>query len=583
MKASSKFIRLSLVAGWLVVMAVAFAPQEASAASCYTNKSGDWNDPLVWGGCGSGYPGQTTNDYVTIKNGHTVTLNISPGAIYFLEIESGATFSGSTNTLKISSNGGTPGILKNGTFNANTGTVMFDSSFGSTIAEVKGGPTFYKVDASIGVDFYDGASRARINDTFTINANGYVAEQGGDGRPIYGTGSTLKFNTSNTESAPYNSNEEWDAQGGTTVGTSPGVPQNVELASSTWLSLNTNTWTRPMGGNLTIGSGSGLILQTDSNTALTVQGSVANSGTIRQARNAFNSGTFHFVQITDSASATKYYGVNLTANNFGSTTVWVSGDRPATGTCPDIASGSRPVRRCYLIDVTTSGSASATFYYTYAELRADLGQSAANLKVWRNTSGTTWTQLASTPNATCVSGQLNCSVQATSFTPTRIDGAASPEDTTDDYVLMESNPQAVTMADFSAAQTGDAVLLTWETVSELENRGFNLYRGVDPSAPDRQLNDTLIPSQSQGNPGGFIYTWEDRADLTPGTTYFYWVEDVDIYGTATRHGPVSVDYGAPTAVRVLDAGAVTTLPLALPLAGAGLLALAGLAARRRHG
>ena len=139
------------------------------------------------------------------------------------------------------------------------------------------------------------------------------------------------------------------------------------------------------------------------------------------------------------------------------------------------------MRRCYLIDVTTSGSASATFYYTYAELRADLGQSAANLKVWRNTSGTTWTQLASTPNATCVSGQLNCSVQATSFTPTRIDGAASPEDTTDDYVLMESNPQAVTMADFSAAQTGDAVLLTWETVSELENRGFNLYRGVDPS------------------------------------------------------------------------------------------------------
>jgi uncharacterized protein YfaS (alpha-2-macroglobulin family) len=36
-------------------------------------------------------------------------------------------------------------------------------------------------------------------------------------------------------------------------------------------------------------------------------------------------------------------------------------------------------------------------------------------------------------------------------------------------------------------------------------------------------------------------------------------------------------------VRVLDAGAVTSLPLALPLIGAGLLALAGLAARRRRG
>ena len=64
--------------------------------------------------------------------------------------------------------------------------------------------------------------------------------------------------------------------------------------------------------------------------------------------------------------------------------------------------------------------------------------------------------------------------------------------------------------------------------------------------------------------------------------HLFWVEDVDIYGTATRHGPVSVDYGAPTAVRVLDAGTVTSLPLALPLVGAGLLALAGLAARRRR-
>ena len=51
---------------------------------------------------------------------------------------------------------------------------------------------------------------------------------------------------------------------------------------------------------------------------------------------------------------------------------------------------------------------------------------------------------------------------------------------------------------------------------------------------------------------------------------------------ATRHGPVSVDYGAPTAVRLVDAGAATTLPLAMPLAAAGLLALAGLAQAGRR-
>ena len=125
------------------------------------------------------------------------------------------------------------------------------------------------------------------------------------------------------------------------------------------------------------------------------------------------------------------------------------------------------------------------------------------------------------------------------------------------------SPTAVTLADFGAVQQGDAVLLTWETNSELNNRGFNLYRGTSDAAPDRQLNETLIPSQSQGNPGGFVYTWEDRADLVPGTTYFYWVEDVDINGAATMHGPVSVDFAVPTAVRVssLHAGGAKPEPL----------------------
>ena len=92
------------------------------------------------------------------------------------------------------------------------------------------------------------------------------------------------------------------------------------------------------------------------------------------------------------------------------------------------------------------------------------------------------------------------------------------------------------------------MLMTWETISELNNRGFNLYRGTSPAGPDRQLNATLIPSQSPGNPSGFVYTWEDRADLLPGVTYWYWLEDVDLSGVTTLHGPVSVVFTAPTAV-----------------------------------
>ena len=140
-------------------------------------------------------------------------------------------------------------------------------------------------------------------------------------------------------------------------------------------------------------------------------------------------------------------------------------------------------------------------------------------------------------------------------------------------------PLAVMLAGFEAQQAGDHVLLTWETNSELNNRGFNLYRGVTPDGPDRQLNETLIPSQSQGSPGGFSYTWEDAADLVPGTTYFYWLDDVDLDGVVTRHGPVSVDFVVPTAVALdgVQANPAAALPalswLAVTLAAGAALAL----------
>ena len=49
---------------------------------------------------------------------------------------------------------------------------------------------------------------------------------------------------------------------------------------------------------------------------------------------------------------------------------------------------------------------------------------------------------------------------------------------------------------------------------------------------------------------GFFYTWEDGLDLTAGATYYYWLDDVDIHGIVTRHGPISVVYEVPTAVRL---------------------------------
>ena len=107
----------------------------------------------------------------------------------------------------------------------------------------------------------------------------------------------------------------------------------------------------------------------------------------------------------------------------------------------------------------------------------------------------------------------------------------------DNFTLAPS-ALAAALVSFDAVQSGDAILVSWETVSEVGNVGFNLWRGT---TPDAQLNSGLIPSQGPGSSQGFSYEWLDATNLVNNTTYYYWLEDVDIAGLITRHGPISAD------------------------------------------
>ncbi len=107
------------------------------------------------------------------------------------------------------------------------------------------------------------------------------------------------------------------------------------------------------------------------------------------------------------------------------------------------------------------------------------------------------------------------------------------------------SPTAITLADFTATPHAGGILLTWETAAELDNAGFNLYRSTTPEGPYTRLNDTLIPPQHPGEVSGGVYTWLDT-EVQPGVTYFYKLEDVDIQGVSTFHGPVTVTARAAT-------------------------------------
>jgi hypothetical protein len=134
------------------------------------------------------------------------------------------------------------------------------------------------------------------------------------------------------------------------------------------------------------------------------------------------------------------------------------------------------------------------------------------------------------------------------------------------------SPLAVTLASFEANAWDGGILVRWETSGELDNAGFNIYRGATAVGPWVQLNTVLIPSQAPGSSQGFAYEFLD-SEVSAGATYFYLLESVDVAAAATQHGPISIFYsGGPTAV---DLAALTVQPA--QSAGWGTVALLALA------
>jgi len=116
------------------------------------------------------------------------------------------------------------------------------------------------------------------------------------------------------------------------------------------------------------------------------------------------------------------------------------------------------------------------------------------------------------------------------------------EGETEDWLHRPLPPTAVELLSFTAKSRLQAIVVKWETASEIDNIGFNLYRSQTVEGPWIQLNDHLIPSQvPPGSPVGAVYKFRDTA-VEPGVLYYYLLEDVDIRGVTTSHGPASARF-----------------------------------------
>jgi hypothetical protein len=414
-----------------------------------------------------------------------------------------------------------------GTFTVGTSTIMFNS----TVAQSIGGATSTTFNnltisnssatVSLGVaQTVNGtltiASDATLADGgFTLTAKGDVANSGthgGTGK-LSLSGSTAAHNLSGSGSY---GNLELDDANGATLSGSPTVNGTLTLTSGL-LTLG--------GNNLTIGSDSAIAGGPFSAGKMIV---ADGAGSLCKSLGTISNYSYPIGDATASADYSPVTGVTVSGSASGNPSICF---RVTDAVYPSMPSGPTTWITRYWTGSKTGTWTAFSYGATFNFVAGDPNNSTNPMegKKW---DGATWVTLGPV------------SLVSNSFTGTGLTSLS-------DFTAYNSEPTAVTLASFEAAQATDMIVVTWETASELNNRGFNLWRGASAAGPDIKLNDTVIPSQSQGLPvSDFSYTFEDSKDLVPGTTYYYWLEDLDTNDTLTRHEPVSVSYAAPTAVRL---------------------------------
>jgi uncharacterized repeat protein (TIGR01451 family) len=160
--------------------------------------------------------------------------------------------------------------------------------------------------------------------------------------------------------------------------------------------------------------------------------------------------------------------------------------------------------------------------------------------------------------ATMASGLTQIiTIKVTAATPSLALNTAVVNSATPDPILSNNTatftstieyPNAVKLNTFVAGQTGPAVLVTWRSGGEMHNLGYNVYR--ESGGSKVQLNPSLIAGSALSmretveQHGAKSYAWIDRSPVNGG---LYWLEDVDLNGSRTMYGPISVDSGpSPT-------------------------------------
>lgn len=202
---------------------------------------------------------------------------------------------------------------------------------------------------------------------------------------------------------------------------------------------------------------------------------------------------------------------------------------------------SNSVRRIYTITPNNGTNLVATvrLHYLDGELN---NNSEVMLDLWRKTANT-WLDQMQTTRHDDTSGDQNW-----------VELSAVSQFS--DWTLANNNivPTAVDAVLMKATRYDNRVLLEWQTGYEVNNVGFNIYRERNGNL-ERVTREPVAGSALIAGPGvvlttGFAYSlWDegigDCRSSADCQNLHYFVEDLDLTGRTTTHGPFAVELAPP--------------------------------------
>jgi hypothetical protein len=112
-------------------------------------------------------------------------------------------------------------------------------------------------------------------------------------------------------------------------------------------------------------------------------------------------------------------------------------------------------------------------------------------------------------------------------------------------------PLSVILSGFTAYYDAPKfqVTLKWRTDSEINNLGFDVYRGESLDGTFTKVNQTHIPGAgTDGTPHSYRFSDES---VEVGTTYYYYLEDISYNGERTRSNYIQVIVDATGKLKVV--------------------------------